>query len=46
MQKQCCECKKKREAFCPVLQKEDGTVLWVCKDCWDLFDYSVNLPKP
>lgn len=31
---QCCECERKREPHRPIARLLDGTVTFVCRQCW------------
>lgn len=38
---QCRDCDQKRDAYRPVFRRCDGTVEYVCRQCWRALDYDV-----
>lgn len=37
--RQCAECKRKRERCRAVTQRLDGSIEWVCPQCWSRLEY-------
>jgi len=41
----CDDCQRKRDLFRPVRQNVDGTVAWVCRQCWRDKDYDLYMQR-
>lgn len=46
MKVDCCECGRDREPYRPIARLVDGTVTFICRQCWKALEYAGRVTDP